>query len=217
MEPLEMIPKQYFFAMKESGKLWGFDIRSLVVAYEANGKLENPYTLTKCTSETYQAFQKRLEYLRKHKIAIHYEAISGLSAEQSWNLRVLDICLRLDMLGYHIATHWFTNLTLQQQHRYYSTLYNLWNEDLGLTYQQQDKIVPDWSKPTNKLFKWHPNKVIVKGELDSVRRTNINVIERLISSASQQPDRTLGAMYSVMALCYVSNTCRKAYPWLIPV
>jgi hypothetical protein len=214
MDPLETIPRDYFFVMKESGKLWGFDIRSLVVQYEAHGSLENSYTLTKCTKETYRAFQRRTEILRKQKLPLHFESVSGLTAEQSWNLRVLDICLRLDMLGYHISTQWFTDLSLSDQHRLYSTLYNLWNEDLGLTYQQQDKIVPDWSKATDRLFKWHPSRIWSKQSLDSVRRTNINVIERLISSAVAQPDKTLGAMYSVMALCYVSPLCRRAYPWM---
>lgn len=216
MESLSTVPKDYFFVAKEGERFWGFDIRSLVVQYEANGVLENPYTITKFSKESYKAFQARLEHLRKAKQPLHFETLTGLTTEQSWNLRVLDMCLRLDMLGYRIATQWFTDLSLTDQHRLYSTLYNLWNEDLGLTWQQQERIVPDCSKPNTRLFKWHPNKVCAKQEIDSVRRTNLNVIERMVSSAPEQPDRTLGAMYSVMALCFINRQCRRAYPWLIP-
>ena len=211
------IPRDYFFVMHDSGSnlYWGFDIRSLVIQYEINGVLENPYTKVTCSQSIYASFQKRVELLRKHKMPVHYEQLTGLSSEQSWNLRVLDVCLRLDMLGYRIATAWFSDLTLTEQHALYSRMYRLWNDELILTAGLQDRIVPDGNKVNMKLFKWHPNKIILKQELDSVRRTNLNVIERLISSAAAQSDRTLGSMYTVMSLCVVSQPSRRAYPWLI--
>jgi hypothetical protein len=39
-------------------------------------------------------------------------------------------------------------------------------------------------------------------------------MERMISSASEQSDRTLGAMYVVTSLSKVSYRCKTAYPWL---
>ena len=39
-EPLEKIPNDYFFAIKDTSRFWGFDIRTLVVQYEESGKLE---------------------------------------------------------------------------------------------------------------------------------------------------------------------------------
>ena len=125
-------------------------------------------------------------------------------------LRVLDICLQLDMLGYRIATHWFTDLGIDQQKRLYSALYNLWN---SLPNENRNTIVPI-SSELGELFKWVPEKIQLKTCIDSVRRTNLNVIERIISSATQQSDRTLGAMYCVNSLTQVSYRCRNAYPWL---
>jgi hypothetical protein len=118
------------------------------------------------------------------------------------------------MLGYRIATQWFSDLDIYQQKELYTTLYNLWNEKLALSDELKARIVPGHSNVQNKLFKWSVEKVISKQDLDSVRRTNINVIERLISSASEQSDKTLGAMYTVIGLTYASPKIREAYPWL---
>jgi len=213
-EPLDTILKDYFFAIKDNTRLWGFDIRTLVVQYEESGRLENPYTKEICEPHIVGLFRQHLDKLKKWKRSLHYEEISGLSQKQSWNLRVLDMCLRLDMLGYRIATNWFTELSVSQQKSLYSQLFAIWNNE-SLSDQLRDAIVPGFSKADTALFKWSPNKISMKTDIDSIRRTNLNVMERLISSASQQSDKTLGAMYSVMALCNVSYRCNRAYPWLL--
>lgn len=210
-EPLDSIPKDYFFTIKETKRIWGFDIRTLVIQYEEEGRLDNPYTKEVCPIHVVEAFKKHVDLLKAWKMPLHYERITDLTPKQSWNLRVLDMCLRLDMLGYRIATHWFTDMNIDQHKRLYSVLYSQWN---SLTSTIQGSIVPE-NVELGKLFKWNPEKIGLKSELDSVRRTNINVIERMISSASQQSDRTLGAMYSVIGLTQVSYRCRNAYPWLI--
>jgi hypothetical protein len=185
-----------------------------VVQYEESGKLENPYTKEICEPHVVELFRRRLDKLKKWKQSLHYHEITGLTPKQSWNLRVLDMCLRLDMLGYRIATHWFTDLTISDQKSLYSQLFTIWTSE-SITDELREAIVPGFSMSQTSLFKWSPNKISMKTDMDSVRRTNLNVMERLISSASQQSDRTLGAMYSVMALCNVSYRCNRAYPWLL--
>ena len=214
LEPLNNISRDYFFVLREGGRLWGFDIRTLVTQYETEGHLENPYTKELCNPESVDSFRKAVDRLRKWAKPVQYEATSGLTTGQNWNLRVLDLCLRLDMLGYRIATQWFSDLDIVGHRRLYLCLYSLWTEELGLTEEQKELIVPRYSADDFKLFKWSPVKVVSKSEIDSIRRTNLNVLERLISSAVQQSEKTLGAMYSVMALARVSYRCRQAYPWL---
>ena len=209
-EPLENVPNVYFFTITEKKLLWGFDIRTLVFQYEEGGKLENPYTKEMCPVEVLEKFKRCVDKLKKWKMPLHYEHLTNLTPKQSWNLRVLDVCLQLDMLGCRIATHWFTDLSIDQQKRLYSALYNLWNT---LPLGNRNTIVPV-SSELGELFKWVPEKIQLKTCIDSVRRTNLNVIERIISSATQQSDRTLGAMYCVNSLTQVSYRCRNAYPWL---
>jgi hypothetical protein len=214
LEPIETIPRDYFFIIKENGRFWGFDIRTLVVQYEVEGHLENPYTKCQSSPCSIEKFRKRLDILRKSKKPLHFEQSVGLTTVQSWNLRVLDMCLRLDMLGYRVATHWFTDLSMPDQKRLYSALFTIWNAE-SISDAHRNLIIPENSEATTKLFKWSPQKISMSTDIDSVRRNNINVIERLISSATAQSDRTLGAMYTVMALCQVSYRCRTAYPWFI--
>jgi hypothetical protein len=212
--PLSDVPRDYFFVLRDKGRLWGFDIRTLVTQYEIEGHLENPYTKELCSSEMVNHFKKSVDILRKWKKPVQYEAATGLTTVQNWNLRVLDLCLNFDMLGYRIATQWFSDLDILGHRRLYIYLYHSWNEGIGLTPEEKERIVPKYGAVENKLFKWSAEKVISKNDIDSIRRTNLNVMERLISSAGQQSDKTLGAMYSVMALTRVSNRCRMAYPWL---
>jgi len=213
-EPVSMIPKIYFFAIKENLRFWGFDIRTLVVQYENSGILENPYTKELCKPEIVEIFRKRLDKLKRWKLPIHFDEISGLSQKQSWSLRVLDMCLRLDMLGYRVATHWFNDLTIARQKTLYSHLFNIWNDD-NITDELRESIVPGFSVGETTLFKWNIQKISMKTDIDSVRRTNLNIMERLISSSNEQSNKTLGAMYSVIALCNVSYKCSMAYPWLL--
>ena len=210
-EPLNTIPRDYFFVIKERNIFWGYDIRSLLVQYEAIGSLENIYTKQTCDPATLEAFRIRLSRLKAWKKSLALENTMILTAKQSWSLRVLDVCLRLDMLGYRIATQWFSDLDIFKQKALYGFLFRLWNEQLAEDLKK--KIVPEHSQ--NKLFKFTIDKIISKSDLDSIRRNNLNIIERLISSASEQSDKTLGAMYTVMCLAGVSARTREAYPWLV--
>jgi len=210
LETLESIPNDYFFTIKDNKRIWGFDIRTLVIQYEEEGKLENPYTKELCSKEVIESFKMHVDRLKRWKKPLHYERITNLTPKQSWNLRVLDICLQLDMLGYRIATHWFTDLSIDQQKKLYTCLYVLWN---SLAENLRETIVPR-NIELGELFKWIPQKIQMKTDMDSIRRTNIHIIERLISSASQQSDKTLGAMYSVICISRVSYRCHNAYPWL---
>ena len=212
-EPLNDVPRDYFFVIKDSKRFWGFDIRTLLLQYESCGHLENPYTKEPSESQTVERFRRHVAILRQSKKSVKYDEVADLTANQSWNLRSLDVCLRLDMLGYRVATQWFTELDIVGQRALYTRLFELWTEQLGLTHAQRERIVPEHL--TNKLFKVQPHVLVMKSTMDSMRRTNLNVIERLISSAEAESDRTLGAMYTVIALSEVSAACRNAYPWLI--
>ena len=212
-ESLDTVPRDYFFVIAEKKKFWGYDIRSLLVQYESIGYLENVYTRQECDTKTLEAFRSRLNKLKCWKKSLALENTTILTAKQSWSLRVLDVCLRLDMLGYRIATQWFSDLDIYQQKRLYSILFVLWNENLPE--ELKSRIVPGYSNVQNKLFKWSIEKILIKQDLDSVRRTNLNIIERLISSAIEQSDKTLGAMYTVMGLSRVSPKVKEAYSWLV--
>lgn len=213
-EPLSTIPKIYFFVIGQQGRFWGFDIRTLLIQYEASHVLLNPYTTEVFEPVNMESFRKRLENLRRWKVPLEIENSLQLNPKQSWNLRVLDVCLRLDMLGYRIATQWFSEMDIIQHRKLYALLNTMWNETLGLSEEQREAIVPHYNLASHKLFRLSIANTF-KSELDSIRRTNLNVIQRLISSAQQQSDKTLGAMYVVLGLAQVSERCRSAYPWLL--
>jgi hypothetical protein len=84
---------------------------------------------------------------------------------------------------------------------------------LNLTIQQKNQIVPGFNNRQNKLFKYYPHEFQIKDE-KSVKKYNLNTIERFISSSNDKTQRSLGIMYILMALCYVNDNVAEAYPWL---
>ena len=47
-----------------------------------------------------------------------------------------------------------------------------------------------------------------------LKKQNLQLIERLVTSTSDKPQRSLGAMYVLMGLYYVNSSIGDDYPWL---
>ena len=105
-------------------------------------------------------------------------------------------------------------LTAPDNQRLYINLHSLWHSNQDLPLELKNRIVPNHNETLTRLFKWPPHKIVFKTELNSLRRMNLNLIERLVSSADAQSDRVIGAMYTVIGISTVSKECRRAYPWL---
>ena len=45
-------------------------------------------------------------------------------------------------------------------------------------------------------------------------KSTLNIINRLVSSSDDKTQRSLGVMYVLMGLCYVSNDVCEAFPWI---
>lgn len=214
LESLDSIPTMYFIGMKQNKKIWGFDIRTLLKQYEKTSVFINPYTTEKFDFQNLELFRKLLEKLRSQKISLEFQTDSPINPKQSWNFRVLDICLRLEVLGYRIATQWISELTTSSHRTLYTLLHNTWFKADTFTEELRETIVPNYNDSSNKLFQFNELSV-KKCDLDCIRRTNIHIIHRLISSAKEQSDRTLAAMNIVSALSCVSEECYSEYHWLL--
>jgi hypothetical protein len=50
-----------------------------------------------------------------------------------------------------------------------------------------------------------------------LKKQNLHIIERLVTSGFDKPQKSLGAMYVLMGLYYVNSSIGDDYPWLLEV
>jgi hypothetical protein len=210
MEPLDKIPKLFFFSYADTKKcIWSFDIRSLSHMLAEGKALENPYTREPLISKAIQKVRERITYLRKRKYPVLYLQGDNLSQEQEWNQRVLDVFMKLEALGYLAACSWFHALTVKDHVKFYTIMFELWNWRVGLTAAEKELIVPG----NLKLFRWMP-EALSQHNLRWWQKHNLWLIHTLITKSTDKSKNSLGAVYSMMGLVHVSEDAAEAYPWI---
>jgi len=212
LDNLITIPKVYFFSFSDSKKhIWAFDIRTISYLCSRSKNIKNPYSQEILTNEILAKVDTRLLWLKKYKYSITYDN-SSLTSEQMWNQRVLDIFNKIEELGYLVDSDWFHEMDKDDHIIFYKKIYDIWNYRLQLTIQQKRLIVPGFNR-TNTLFKFYIDELNTKDE-KILRKTNLQIIERFISSSEDKTQKALGVMYVLMGLSYVNNSVAESYSWI---
>ena len=217
MEPIEKIPKFFFFSYGDSQKnIWSFDIRSLSHILAEGKVLENPYTREAFPAKTVQKVRERIAYLRRRKYPVLYLQGENLSQDQEWNQRVLDVFMKLECLGYSAACSWYHSLTIVNHKDFYKMMFEIWNWKVGLTAQEKEMIVPGHLKTPTKLFRWQPEVVTTSSHnLRWWQKHNLSMIHTFIGRSPDKSKNALGAVYIMMGLVHVSDDAAEAYPWIV--
>ena len=118
--------------------------------------------------------------------------------------------MKLDFLGYHSNTEWFSDLDLREHISLYKELYDLWNYRLELTQALKLTICPD----LDLVMKYDPFRQKVQREVRWWRKLNLDIMDALVSRAPEKTNRALGAMYCLTALCKVHRGAKESYSWL---
>lgn len=211
MDPIQTIPQLYIWSYADANKMiWTFDIRSF--SHMAASGFKNPYTQIQLTEPARNSLERRLIWLKRKGYTTIFTNDTELTAEQTFNLRILDVFMKMDFLGYHSNTEWFSELTQEAHIKLYTELYNLWNYRLQLTSELKKTICPG----LETIMKHDPLKFSprMQRELRWWQKLNINIFDTLVSTAAEKTNRSLGAMYCLTALCKVSLKTRIAYDWL---
>ena len=216
LEPISTIPQVFFFSYADSKKyIWSFDIRSLLNILSQGQPLQNPYTRDDLSGTILAKFRWRIDWLRKRKFALLYGLEETITPEQEWTQKVLDIFMKMEALGYLLNTSWFHDLSIEKHRRLYRTLHELWYFRLGLTTAQRDEICPGHQTNQGRLFRQNPEDALrLHNEIKWWKRTNLAVINSLISKGTSKSNRGLGALYVVMGFVSVNSSAASTYPWI---
>jgi len=213
LEPLETIPKIYFFSFHDSNKnIWAFDIRTLSYLVSKSKKVQNPYTRDILTPEILTKIKVRIQWLKHRKYNTIYSDNTSFTSDQIWNQNVLEAFTKMEESGYIVNSDWFHDLEKDDHIKFYRKLYDIWNYRLGLTMKEKNAIVPGFNSK-NKLFKHFPDEINEKEE-KYLKKLNLNIIQKLVSSSTDKTQVSLGVMYVLMGLCYVHNSIADAFPWI---
>lgn len=218
MEPLEKIPMLYRWSYTDATKhSWLFDVRSLSMmrTSELCSEFYNPYTRELIPLKAATHFATRCAWLLERKYCLLHSPDSELTPEQLWHQRLLDMAMKYDMLGYQMNLSWFEELGFRELSYFYCELFELWYYRLNLSPQIKNLVVPEWASQTAPLFKWIPFQLTTRTDKKWWQRTMLDILNRLVSSATLKEHKTLGALYGMTGFAIVSAKVRQQYPYLV--
>jgi len=218
LESVTEIPPIYRFTYRDDqGLFWAFDLRTLH-AYTGKGvAIQNPYTREGFPEKTTQLLRTRMKYLISRGIPIIHTSTDVLTAEQVWNNHVLDIFLKIEELGYLVNCDWFHDLTVLTHRAFYRKLFNLWMRSLNLSQKQRDAVIPGHRFKENNPFIHTPEEadlMKIAKPLKWWRKKTLSIINLFVTRAVEKENRSLGALYCLMAFVSISPDAASAFPWL---
>jgi hypothetical protein len=216
LEPLDQIPVVYRFSFADDEKrLWVFDLRFLLNMLQYGNQIHNPFTQAPLKESLLEKLQIRSNTLTRQKIPVVYAEPEGLSSQQIWNQKVLDVFLKLQSLGFGANVLWFETLTVRGHELFYRRLYNLWHFHLHLTDEDRDRIVPGHTSGRNPLFKWNPDALDGRAvELKWWRKQTLGLMNAFLSRGQDRATQGCGALYILTALAQTHPRAAEAFPWL---
>ena len=207
-EPVQDIEDLYFFSYKDhQNNHWGFDVRSLKKLLEMN--YGNPYTTEAIPEECKVKVNQLIQSLEGGNITTVID--TGIVADRKAVVKqkFVDIFAQMEYIGHSCDVKWVLDLNNQRLKRLYKELEDIWNYRANLDQQTKQLIVPPDGRlcvmPVHDYSQCH-NKI----ELQEILANALTKI----GNSSDQSSMSLGYMYFIIALSYVSRPCFMTNTWV---
>ena len=221
LEPIcEIDPTDFFSYKDDKGIIYGFDIKSLSMMYDAQGSLMNPYNRYVFTGKTLQQIN---DLMGKPKIRTADEAemetFSRLIELKSKPIeaRINDVFYEIDRLGNYTVPAWFSRLSREQYLYLYKRIQELWNFRAGLEDETKHVICPFFDPFQFRLSRYagfintHRERTLLENDC---RKICVIVIENLIYTGRDDVTKNVIAAHILSALTLVSSEAKTTMPWL---
>jgi len=216
LDPIQSIPNLYYFSfIDQRAGLWSFDIRTLGHLQAMGDLRKNPYTRQEISERNLQKIRARLTWLRTRKYSVFYPTGVDLTSEQIWRQKILDSFMKIESYGYYVSCDWFSEMSIEDHKKFYTTLYTAWFFRMGLTHQDREKIVPQYMSASKKLFKYVPESLEGHGARTKHwwEKLNLSLIDAFLTRSPDKENNKLGAMYCVMGLVAINEKAAEVFPW----
>jgi len=218
MEPLEEIHFYQFLSYKDSdGFIYGFDIVSLHNLYIKSNNLNNisnPYNRKIFPESVIKAIRSiiKLNKIFKIKIQMNYEDDSqNVSFEKAIEFRALHLFQSIDALGNYSNSNWFLSLNRHQLIRFVRELIDIWSYRAQLSSEVKRNICPPHGDPFRNV---NIQYLHTEENISYVKKSILEVLEKLVNSGANQDSKALGATYILGALTLVNSDAATSLPWL---
>lgn len=221
LEPIDEIADCDFFSyVDEKGIVYGFDIKSLSMMYNAQGSLMNPYNRYVFEGRTLRRITTLIGKPKtKTEDEAEMEIFNKLNELRTkpLSLRITDLFYEIDRLGNYTVPTWFSSLNKDQCIYFYKRVEELWNYRADLQDDAKRTICPFFNPFRYRLGRYlsyiNTSREQQLTEIDS-RKLCVIAMENLIYTGSNDLAKNLIAAHILSALTLVSTEARTSMPWL---
>lgn len=221
---LKEIPYSQFYSFAcPKGFIYGFDISSLFQMFVSSAKnkrkitdIMNPYNRDTINTSVYKTLKNisKLSSLFGMTMNVMLSPVENEIIEDVFNFdqRILNICQILDGFGNYTNTDWFLNMTRSNTIQFLRELHDIWCYRAQLSQEIKREICPPHGNPFT-ILRNHNNMLTTMNEIE-LKKSFVSIIEKIITSANDDANRSLGGMYVLTALTITSPAAATAMPWL---
>lgn len=218
LETLQNIPFHQFISYKDkNGFIYGFDISSLYNLFmKSDFSYQNPYTRLEIPKYVVHNIRSIIFIGKILKTKIHLniqdDNIDNISEEKRVETRIVTLFQNMNMLGHNSDSQWFHSLNRVQLIQFTRELMEIWNYKVGLSISKKIEICPPYGNPfcgINII-----TGIINENNIIKLKNNILQIMEKLVNSASNNESKTLGCYYILLALTTVSREAANALPWL---
>lgn len=213
MEKVEDIDYYDFFSYKDKDNfVYSF---SLVSIYNliAKGLNMNPYNRIEFDEGLKTLILKRYRY-NKILGKINNDFYLYVPPPLTYEDKMRKIFTKLEELGNYVQVRWFFSLDRSQMAKFLYELYDIWTYRANLDEMARISICPPSGNPFLGLSAGFIQRVDTIGSMRILRNVCHDVMQKMICSAHEESNQSIGAYYVLSALTLVSNDARDALPWL---
>ena len=128
---------------------------------------------------------------------------------KSTMVRIIDVFIEIERLGYYANHKWFNELSKSDYARYYRNYYVWWNETSEMKFELKSSICI-FSKPFIYIDYLDYYSEITKEEMKNIC---LHLIENMVYGGITLEHRKLGAMQVLNILCSISTSARENIEW----
>lgn len=222
LEPLSEICYVDFFSYTDvAGFTYGFDLNSLNMMLNKQGKLINPYNREELDIPTRVMIIKLIKMSESKTNPISdNEKIRNFITDarsKSDTVRIQELFYYIDHLGNYTQSSWFSELSIGRYRRLIVHLYELWRFKANMSNDVKSKICPYFNPFRDGLGETvtaNGVQYAVLQDIDELRRTCLTVMENMIYTGVNDDFKRIGTMHALTCLTHVSMEARTAIPWL---
>ena len=213
MERISDIEIEQFISFTDTDSMiYGFDIMSLYQMISRTvSPTKNPYNRNDLPKELLanMNFLFKFSHIFFNKVVVTIDE-PILDNNKLLEMKCLSIFQEINNLGNYADHVWLWSLNKHKLVKFINCLIDIWAYRANLSNEMKIQICPPHGDPRIGVSLHSIHNM----ELNKLRKNVLLIVQNLVLSATDEPNRSLGANYVLCALTLVNNDAAASMPWL---